>query len=161
MTIERELRALQSKVQRLESELHRQPVVDWFGGGNATPSYLWVVEGGNTIPASGRTGIARRSPATVISPSELPDGAPGTGIIVVPAWPIPALLPNGIGVISKTDTGGNISYAFYRIDLVNPYGNQDLSAGEEIYIGGSTNLDKVSGGTTWRYTCYNGPYGYY
>lgn len=131
------------------------------GGALAAPSFLWVCEGGNTIPASGRTGIARRSPATVISPSELPDGAAGTGVILVPAWPIPVGLPNGIGVISKTDPSGTISYAFLRIDLANPYGAQDISTGEPLFVGVTSNLDKVSGGTTWRYVCYSGVFGYY
>ena len=158
MTIERELRALQSKVQRLESELHRQPVVDWFGGKSA-PSYLWICQGGNTIPTLGRTGISRRSPDSVISPSELPDGAPGTGLIIVPASPIPAGLPNGIGVIQNI-AGES---AFCRIDqgFAGAFGAQDIASGEGVFVGGISNIDKVGSGVTWRYVCYSPIFGYF
>ena len=130
-------------------------------GSSSPPSYLWTVEGGNVIPASGRTGIARRSPASVISPSELPDGVAGSGVIIVPAWPIPMGLPNGIGVVSRSVSGSPLVYSFFRIDGSNPYGGQDISTGESLFATNTSNIDKVSGPMTWRYVCLSGPYGYY
>lgn len=158
---ESRLARLEAQLARLERERQKYWSVPIVGGAGSTPSYLWTVQGGNTILSSGRTGIALRSPNTAISPSELPDGAPGTGVIIVPAWPIPMGLPNGIGVIARTNASGGITYAFMRIDPPNPYGVQPLSAGEEVFVGLVTNLDKVSGATTWRYVCYSGPTGYY
>lgn len=146
---------LLDRIEELERTVRRIP--SRFASGSP-PSYLWVVQGGNTITSIGRQGIALPSPFAAINPSTLPNGPSGTGIVLVPAYPVPVGLPDGIGVIFKGgDTANASNYAFLRIDIVTgAYIKSDLIMGEPIFIFPSTtNLDKVSGGTTWRYVCYS------
>jgi hypothetical protein len=113
------------------------------------------------VPSLGVLGIPRS--ATVISPSSLPDGPPGTGIVNVPAYPTPIGLPAGIGTVLRVDATGNSTYLFVRIDsqTAGAFNGRDLRVGDGIFAYGITYLDKVSGGTTWRYTCLNAIVGLY
>lgn len=126
-------------------------------------SYLWTIVGGNTLPVQGIEGILRA--AVAITPSTLPDGPAGTGIVAVPPWPIPTGLPAGIGVAVRVDqiSTGQPIYTFVRIDgtYSGAYGSQELAVGESVFLSGISYLDKVVGPTTWRYSCLSGIIGYY
>lgn len=152
---------LLDRIEELERTVRRIP--SRFASGSP-PSYLWVVQGGNTIASIGRQGIALPSPFAEIDPSTLPNGPSGTGIVLVPAYPIPVGLPNGIGVVFKGGSTTSASnYAFLRIDIAtSAYIAADIISGEPVFLGPqTTNLDKVSGGTTWRYVCYSARFGGY
>jgi hypothetical protein len=152
--LRRQLSRMTSQLQRLESASRQTWNLFPTGGGSAVPaSYFYVVTGGSTIPSLGVLGIPRS--ATVISPGSLPDGPPGTGIVYVPAYPTPIGLPAGIGTVLRVDASGNSSYYFVRIDsqTAGAYNGRDLRVGDGIFAYGLTYLDKVSGPTTWRYSC--------
>jgi hypothetical protein len=140
-----------------------RPLIPMMGGGGAAipASYFYIVTGGSTIPSLGVLGIPRA--AAVISPSSLPDGPPGTGIVLVPAYPTPIGLPAGIGTVLRVDASGNSTYYFVRIDsqTAGAYNGRDLRVGDGIFAYGLTYLDKVSGPTTWRYACLTAIVGLY
>ena len=158
---QRDLLAMRRDLADLRRQMRGIPS-RWAAPVAPASSYLWQIVGGQTIPALGTTGIMRA--AALITPSTLPDGPAGTGIITVPAWPIPLLLPNGIGVAQRVDLNNSQpAYSFVRIDgsYAGAYGSDDLATGESIFLGTTSIMDKVSGGTTWRYYCLSGVIGYY
>lgn len=155
-----ERQELLGRIAKLEQLTRRIPS-RFAGGGASAPSYMYTVIGGSTIPTLGVIGIPRSS--TAIVPSTLPDGPAGTGVVIVPASPIPTGLPAGIGVVGRFEIGStNPSYYFCRVDgsYAGAYGSEDLVAGEGVFLSTTSYLDKVSGGTTWRYVCLSGILGF-
>lgn len=162
-TVGQAVQQVSQDVKKLQADGQRTPLVAAYnpGGTPNVPSYLWQVVGGSTIPILGTIGVPRTSSAIV--PSTLPDGPAGTGIVAVPAWPVPIGLPAGIGVVQRVDLGASSpTYSFVRVDgsYAGAYGSEDLIVGEACFLSTLSYLDKVVGGTTWRYTCLSGVIGY-
>ena len=160
-TIAQVVQRNQGEQSRLAADLAARPLIPMMGGGTNVLSYMYTVIGGSTIPTLGVVGIPRS--ATTIVPSTLPDGPAGTGVVIVPAFPVPTGLPAGIGVVGRFEVGtATPTYFFCRVDAgySGAYGSNDLIAGEGVFLGTTSFLDKVSGGTTWRYVCLSGILGY-
>jgi hypothetical protein len=156
--LRRQLSRMTSQVQRLEAASRQNWVFAPTGSGVPTPSYLWTVLGGNVIAQLGSVGISHRT--TALSASELPDGVAGSGLIIVPAWPIPVGLPDGFGVVGRYVPGNStpVEYAFLDNSTTSfsIYTSRDLRAGMTIFTGPPRNYDKVSGAVTYRYVALTG-----
>ena len=163
-TVAQAVQQVSQDVKKLQADGQRTPLVAAYnpgGGGAVAPSYLYTVIGGSVIPTLGVVGIPRLS--TIIDPLTLPNGPAGTGIVIVPAFPVPTGLPAGIGVVGRFDAGStNPTYFFCRVDqaYAGAYGSEDLIAGEGVFLSTTSYLDKVVGATTWRYVCLSGIVGY-
>lgn len=159
--LRRQLARMTTQLQRLESASRQ--TWQFPANPNRVPdTFLWTIIGGNLLSPQAVDGIAKA--AADITPSTLPDGPAGTGIVIVPAWPVPIGLPNGIGVAVRINVAsGQPLYTFVRIDNTygQAYGYQDCIAGEALYLATTSYLDKVSGPTTWRYVCLSGIIGFY
>jgi hypothetical protein len=59
------------------------------------------------------------------------------------------LLPNGVGVFRNVNTN---AYSFALLDSGSGY-PYDLPESRPCVAGETVNLDRVSGGTTYRYVC--------
>jgi hypothetical protein len=116
-------------------------------GGAADPASLYVVVGGNVLPGCLTQGIQKRTDA--VAGSELPVGTGGPGIVIQEPFPIPALIPNGVGVVRQVATN---TYAFALLDVDSGYA-EDLGMGFPVNGGVFVNLDRVDGATTYRYPC--------
>ena len=144
---------LERRVQSLESQLaqsQRERRQYWPIVPTVPPplkSSLWLVVGGNTLLSPAGPGIARRLDA--VASSELPDGAAGTGIIVVPPNAAMPGLPNGFGVAQRYDS---TDLVWVLLDSSTSAAVPDLIGNNDVILTATTGtLDKVSGPTTWRY----------
>ncbi len=144
-----ERRLLEARIATLEQTIRRIP--SRFAGGGTSQSSLYQVIGGNTLTYLGKGGIKRRSDAVL--GSELPAGAGGTGIVSIPAYPVPVGLPDGVGVAVSLD---GISYIFVLNDVTSGNTAPDLVMTDDVIVVQATtvNLDKVVSSVTYRYTCY-------
>lgn len=148
-----ERQELLGRISKLEQLTRRIPSRFAGGGAATTAPAIYVIQGNNALPGSAQVGIAKRSD-TVIS-SELPvpviTPTPVSGdTATVPAFPAPSPLPNGIGIAIQMFTG---TYVFVVLDSRSGVG-YDLFAGNQIFSGGTVNIDLLSGGITYRYTCH-------
>lgn len=137
--------------QVLEMEQRRRPdqrTPDRWVGASQSPIPEFTILGGNTLVAPVAPGIVYRS--DTVADSELPTGSGGPGIVIVPAWPIPAGLPNGVGVCRRV---GAAEYFFVLLDSTNlALVNYDLKAGDSLFGYSQFTRDRIVGATTWRYT---------
>lgn len=148
----REFDVLRSQVQRLESTLARRPVVDWCQV-RPLPAiynviYGNILNGGNSTTFAG--GILRRT--DTVAASEMPNGSGGSpgDTVIVPAFPLLANLPNGVGVGVSPYDG---SYAYLLNDARTNFPG-DLPLNRRTDVASSVNLDKTAGGVTYRYICW-------
>ena len=140
-----EKRLLESRIQELERVVRRIP--SRFAGGSSITLPYFTILGGNTLVAPIAAGIIYRS--DTVNVSELPAGSGGTGIVTMPAWPIPAGLPNGVGVCRQI---GTANYFFVLLDSTNVAGvNYDLRVGRGMFGYANFNMDVVVGAVTYRY----------
>ena len=148
-----ERQELLGRIAKLEQLTRRVPS-RFAGGGGTTIPTIYVVAGGNALNAGSgyafAAGILRRTDTVLVS--ELPVGSGGSpgDTVTVPAWPIPTGLPLGIGV-AQAQFGG--AYIFVVNDSRSNFPG-DLPIGRRVWVGSPVNLDKVSGGITYRYVCY-------
>lgn len=153
LAIRRELADLRKQMRGIPSRWANTQPPDTF---------LWTIIGGNLLVPQAVDGIAKTT--ADIAPATLPDGPAGIGLILVPPWPVPVGLPNGIGVAVRIHVAtGQPLFSFVRIDTTyaQAYGYQDVIAGEALYLATTSYLDKVAGPTTWRYVCLSGIIGFY
>lgn len=146
--LQRQIRDMQSHIVRVDSRARQAWAYPAF-----TPTSpiapLYFVVGGNVL-ASGQTiGVAKRSDA--VAGSELPAGVGGSSgdIITMPAFPIPAGLPSGVGVGQHIT---NLNYVFLLLDNRTFYSG-DIPLMHRAYTGSIVNLDRVVAGVTYRYPC--------
>ena len=143
-------RLLEARIQALEQLTRRIPS-RFAGGGSVASPPIYFIFGGNVLPSSGGStlvsGIARRTDSVLAS--ELPNGTGGSSgdTVIVPAWPIPASMPLGTGVGKNVFTN---KFAFLLNDANGAFPG-DMPINRKAYVGGTINLDKVSGGITYRY----------
>lgn len=112
---------------------------------------LYQVVAGQLLSYVGRQGIVRRSDQ--VAASELPD--PGGGVdgqtTVVPAYPWPSSLPDGIGIGLKVGT--TTDYVYLVNDARGNLSGPDAIVGDIVLPSGSVNFDKIVGAKTYRYVC--------
>lgn len=142
-----ERQELLGRIARMEQLTRRIPSRFAGGGASAVPN-LFRIQGGNTIPGCQTVGIQKRTD-TVLG-SELPAGSGGTGVVIMPAFPIPVGLPNGVGV-ARRETSND--YVFALNDATSG-GTFDLPAGQPCTGYTTVNLDRVVGPITYRYVCF-------
>lgn len=142
----REFAQLKRLVDRIDAESRRRPVIDWTPP-PPLPTGLWMTVGGNLLTYLGTDGIVRR--LDTVAASELPDGIGGPGIVTVPADPNAVGLPNGVGVARRIDAD---IYTWVLLDSTTPSTIPDLQGFADMFLVAATvTLDKVVGGTTYRY----------
>lgn len=142
-------RLLESRIQDLEQLTRRIPSRFAGGGGASSTPPLYFIAGGNLLVSGLSVGIVKRTDA--VAGTEMPvgtGGAPGDTVTVL-ANPIPANLPPGVGVGVHCITG---AYSFLLLDSRASYAS-DLPINRRAYAAGTVNLDRVSGGITYRYVC--------
>lgn len=148
-----EKRLLEARIQTLEQIVRRIPS-RFAGGGASTPPAIYVSSGGNALNAGSgyafSAGILRRTDQVAASELPVGSGASPGDTVLVPAWPIPANLPLGVGV-AQAQFGG--AYIFVLNDNRSNFPG-DLPIGRRVWVGSTVSLDKVSGGITYRYVCY-------
>lgn len=140
------IRELAGRVEQIDRLTRRIPS-RFTGGGALAPIPYFSILGGNTLLAPARTGIVYRS--DTVAASELPNGV-GSGLVQVPAWPIPSSLPDGVGVARRV---GSAEYYFVLNDSTNLAGvAYDLLSGQSLFGYATFVMDKISGADTYRYT---------
>lgn len=140
---------LEKRIEELERTIRRIPSRFAGGGGPTQTPPLYFIAGGNLLVSGLTVGILKRT--DTVAGTELPvgtGGAPGDTVTVL-ANPIPANLPAGVGVGIHCITG---AYSFLLLDSRASYVS-DLPLNRRCYAGGTVNLDRVSGGITYRYAC--------
>ena len=148
-TLAQALQQQQAKLKQVASDAAKRPLIPAVaGGGDVAAPNIYTIQGNNSIPGTGELGIVKRTD-TVLA-SEMPAGVGGTGIVTMPAYPIPLGLPDGVGVGLRLTTGNE--YAFILLDS-RSFVNSDVFAGQRVGIGGQVNLDVVVGPVTYRYAC--------
>lgn len=143
--LRRQLARMTTQLQRLESA-SRQTWQMPMGNKQDRPN-IFAVIGGNTLPAGATIGIVARSDAVTVG--EFTAGSGGTGIVNMPAFPVPAL-PNGVGSAQNLSTG---EYVFALIDSRSPY-SSDAPEGRQISLTSAINYDVIVGPVTYRYICW-------
>ena len=145
--LEARIRLLEATLARNERERRQYWPVPMVGGGTSSALPYFTILGGNTLTAPVVAGIIYRSDTVAVS--ELPAGTGGTGIVTMPAWPIPSGLPNGVGVCRQV---GTAKYYFVLLDSTNlAQVNYDLRVGRGMFGYAEFNMDVVVGPVTYRY----------
>ena len=150
-TVAQAVQQVSQDVKNLQADGKRTPLVTPYNPGGAVASAppLYFIAGGNLLVSGLSVGIVKRTDA--VAGTELPvgtGGAPGD-IVTVPANPIPANLPPGVGVGIHCITGAS---TFLLLDSRASYVS-DLPINRRVYAAGTVNLDRVRGGITYRYAC--------
>jgi hypothetical protein len=148
--LQRRFNQMESRLAQMERERRQYWAVPIVGGSTGVAPELYIAIGNNIIPACTSLGIQKRTDA--ILGSELPvgtGGAPGDTVIV-PAVASPPTMPNGVGVGKQYGTN---NYVWIILDSNSSY-LFDVPNGRNMVGGGIVNLDKVSGGITYRYPCH-------
>ena len=135
------------EIARLRQSIAMRPLrVPTRGGAAASIPAIYIVAGGQTIAEWGSPGIRKRTSA--LAASDLPPGTGGTaGVVTVAANPIPAGLPNGIGVAGRQADG----LATFILHDSSSTLASDLVAGDVIFCSGAATFDVVVGAVTYRY----------
>lgn len=143
--LRRQVSRMTTQLQRLESASRQTWAFPTTV--SAATSSLWLVIGGNVLLSPAGPGIARRLDA--VAASELPNGAAGTGVIIVPPNAAMPVLPNGFGVAQRYD-GTDLTWVL--LDSSTSAVVPDLIGNNDVILTATTGtIDKVSGPTTWRY----------
>ena len=150
-TLAQAVAQVRQDVNALTKDGQRTPLVlPYSPGGGAIAPELYIAIGNNIIPACTSLGIQKRTDA--ILGSELPvgtGGAPGD-IVTVPAVASPPTMPNGVGVGKQYGTN---NYVWMILDSNSTY-SSDIPNMKNVVGGAVINLDKISGGITYRYACH-------
>ena len=139
---------LEDEVAELRERLRMVPST-FAGASDVDRPSIYIVEGGQTLTNFATPGIVKE--ATTLDGTTLPPGvggSPGDTVPVSP-WPIPASLPNGVGVGRLYGTAGR---AFLLLDGSAAW-QEDLILNQQAWTFESVILTRVSGGINYTYSC--------
>lgn len=141
---------LEQEVADLRERLRQVPGV-FSPSSEVAPIDLYQVVAGQLLSYVGRQGIVKLEGNLAASALPDPGGGVDGQITVVPAYPWPSGLPDGIGIGLRIGT--TTDYVFllndYRVGTNGP----DAIVGDIVLPAGTANLDKIVGAKTYRYVC--------